>query len=63
MNQLLTVKEAAETLRVCDRTIRSLITNGRLPSAKLGRFRYVRQNDLDAYVESLFAKDRKTKSE
>ena len=35
MTQFLTIKEAAEDLRVCQQTIRRLVADGRLPSVHM----------------------------
>ncbi|MDP8961514.1 MAG: helix-turn-helix domain-containing protein [Actinomycetota bacterium] len=54
--QLLTRHEAAQGLRVSLATLERLIARGDLPSVKVGRRRFVRSTDLDAYIASLGAK-------
>jgi excisionase family DNA binding protein len=43
----LTVKGAAEELRLAPRTVRDLIYAGRLPSVRLGRLHYLRTGDVE----------------
>ncbi|WP_164976020.1 helix-turn-helix domain-containing protein [Oleiharenicola lentus] len=43
---LLRIKEAAACLRSCDKTVRRLITEGKLPSIKIRGLRLIRASDL-----------------
>ena len=45
-NDLLTRAEAAQYLRVSDRTVSRLIRTGQLPAARIGRAVRIRQSDL-----------------
>jgi excisionase family DNA binding protein len=45
-NDLLTRAEAAQYLRVSDRTVSRLIRTGKLPAARIGRAVRIRQSDL-----------------
>lgn len=44
--------EAAEYLGVVPRTLYRIIDEGRIPAFKLGRVIRLKQNDLDAFLES-----------
>lgn len=51
-DRLLTVKEAAETLRVTEWTIYRLMKRGQLPFIKVGkRFTRIRRRDLEAFLD------------
>lgn len=51
MDQLLTVAEVAELLRVSTMTVYRLIRSGELPAVRVGRNYRVRQRDLDGYLQ------------
>ena len=53
--RLLTVAEVAAILRVKVATVQRHIREGRLPAAMVGRQYLLRERDVDAYVDSLFA--------
>lgn len=44
------VREAAAYLNVCEKTLYNWISQGRLPSARLGRRHRIRRADLDALL-------------
>lgn len=55
--QLLTINEATDRLnarivggQISSATLRREIQRGRLPSVSIGRFVYVREDDLDTYL-------------
>jgi excisionase family DNA binding protein len=50
MNELLTVKEAADRLGTAERFIRRLIFERRIPYTKLGRHVRIAARDLDAFI-------------
>jgi excisionase family DNA binding protein len=51
-DRLLTVKEAAEILRVTEWTIYRLMKRGQLPFIKVGkRFTRIRRRDLEAFLD------------
>jgi excisionase family DNA binding protein len=52
MNELLTVKEAANRLGTAERFIRRLIFERRIPYTKLGRHVRIAARDLDAFVRA-----------
>jgi excisionase family DNA binding protein len=49
---LLTVEEATARLRLSERTVRSLISSGELPSVKIKRRRLVPAEALEAFIHS-----------
>lgn len=51
MEQLLTVAEVAELLRVSTMTVYRLIRSGELPAVRVGRNYRVRRGDLDSYLQ------------
>ncbi len=51
MNELLTVAEVAELLRVSTMTVYRLIRTGELPAVRVGRNYRVRRADLDMYLQ------------
>ena len=53
---LLTIREAAEQLRVSTRTVHRLIHAGELPTVPVRRSLRIRRDDLRAYVDGLTAK-------
>jgi excisionase family DNA binding protein len=52
---LLTAKETARELRICERRVYALIRDGVLPSVKIGKSRRIRSDDIAKYVERLAA--------
>ena len=48
----LTLAEAAERLRVSERTITRMVGAGRIRTTTLGRRRLVRRDDLDAFLRA-----------
>ncbi len=52
MNDLLTVAEVADMLRVSTMTVYRLIRTGELPAVRVGRSYRVKRADLDAYLEA-----------
>ncbi len=51
-DRLLTVKEAAEILRVTEWTIYRLMKRGQVPFVKVGRrFTRIRRRDLEGFVD------------
>lgn len=50
---LLTFAEVAERLRVSERTVRRLVSDGSLPAVEVASKRRVHTADLDAYAEGL----------
>jgi excisionase family DNA binding protein len=57
----LTVQEAAEALRIPQRTVYALIERGEIPAIRLGRRRYILQSVLSAILaqgrRSIIAED------
>lgn len=51
MDELLTVAEVADLLRVSTMTVYRLIRSGELPAVRVGRNYRVRRRDLDSYLE------------
>ncbi len=49
---MLTADEVAAILRVSTMTVYRLIRSGELPAVRVGRTYRIREEDLDAYVES-----------
>jgi excisionase family DNA binding protein len=49
--RLLTIKEAAEHLRVCTKTVYRMIKSGQLPAVIAGRQKRIRERDLRAYLD------------
>lgn len=54
-DRLLLIREAAEYLRVSDKTIRRLIVDGKLRSGKVRGRRMIRLSDLNALASAAFA--------
>lgn len=52
-DELLTVEDVADILKVGRTTIYELLNSGALPSVKIGRCRRVLRSDLNAYIASL----------
>jgi excisionase family DNA binding protein len=53
--RLLTPNEVAELLRVSTMTVYRLIKSGELPAAKISSSFRLREDDVDAYLESRFS--------
>ncbi|MBK6939754.1 MAG: helix-turn-helix domain-containing protein [Planctomycetes bacterium] len=49
--RLLTCREAARYLGVCERTVWSLAVSGSIRSVRIGRSRRIDINDIDAFIE------------
>ena len=47
---LLTVREAAEVLRICERTLWTLTNSGEVPSVRFGRSVRYDQDDLAVWI-------------
>lgn len=54
----LTIPEAAEYLGIGQRTLFRYLHDGRIKAAKLGRWRF-RKEDLDAFIEQSFKAHRR----
>ena len=50
MAELLTLKEAADRLRVSRRTVERLIASGRIRPTRIGRRTLVTERELEAYI-------------
>jgi excisionase family DNA binding protein len=48
--QLLTVSEVADVMRVSNMTVYRLIKSGQLPAVRVGKNYRIRESDLDAYL-------------
>ncbi|MFL6207137.1 MAG: helix-turn-helix domain-containing protein [Acidimicrobiales bacterium] len=53
--RLLTPSEVAEQLRVSTMTVYRLIKSGELPAARISSSYRLREDDVDAYLESRFS--------
>ncbi len=53
--RLLTPNEVAEALRVSSMTVYRLIKAGDLPAARIGKSFRIREEDVDAYLQSRFS--------
>ena len=51
-HRLLTVREVAETMRVSNMTVYRLIRAGELPAIRVGKHFRIREQELNAYLES-----------
>ncbi|HVU17431.1 MAG TPA: helix-turn-helix domain-containing protein [Candidatus Didemnitutus sp.] len=51
-DSLLLIPEAARLLRMSDKTVRRMITDGKLASKKLRGKRVIKMSDLNALVQS-----------
>lgn len=51
MDELLTVAEVAETLRVSTMTVYRLVRSGEIAAVRVGRNYRIRRGDLDAYLQ------------
>lgn len=49
--ELLTVREVAQFLRVKERTVRDMINRGELSAVKIGKAFRIRRSDLDALIQ------------
>jgi len=54
-SRFLTPAEVAELLRVSSMTVYRLIKSGELPAAKISSSFRLREDDVDAYLESRFS--------
>ncbi len=59
MDKLLTLKEAAQILRVSERTIMRYLKSGKLKGSKLGQWR-IKESDLENFLRES-SNDRKRK--
>ena len=48
--QLLTVSEVADVMRVSNMTVYRLIKSGQLPAVRVGKNYRIRESDLDGYL-------------
>lgn len=51
-HRLLTIKQAAEYLAVCERSLWNLFYSGRIKPVKIGKIVRVDQNDLDSLINA-----------
>lgn len=49
-DNLMTIAQAAEYLKVCDKTVRRLISRQELASSKVGRSWRIQKIDIDKYL-------------
>ena len=49
-DSLMTIAEAAEYLKVCDKTVRRLITRQELTASKVGKSWRIQKTDIDKYL-------------
>jgi len=53
MNDIFTVKQAAEYLKVSDRTVHKLIADKRLLASKVGERSWrIKQSDIEAFLQA-----------
>jgi len=52
--QFLTVAEVADIMRVSTMTVYRLIKSGELPAARVGKSYRIREDDLDAFLQTSF---------
>jgi excisionase family DNA binding protein len=52
-SDLLTPAEAADYLRISERSLRRLVADGSLPATRIGSKRRHRRSDLDAFITSV----------
>ncbi len=57
-DNLYTIKEAAEILKIHWQTVRNLIRQGKLPSSKVGKNIRIRQSDLDKLINNKTPEDK-----
>lgn len=55
MDEILTVQEVADFLKVTTKTVYSLVRDDQLPSFRVGRSIRFRRADLEAYMKHQFA--------
>ena len=53
MNKLMTSKQTAEYLCICERKVWDLQKSGLIPVVRIGRSVRFDRNDLDAFIENL----------
>lgn len=49
-DSLMTIAQAAEYLKVCDKTVRRLITRQELAASKVGKSWRIQKADIDKYL-------------
>ena len=49
-DNLMTIAQAAEYLKVCDKTVRRLITRQELTASKVGKSWRIQKADIDKYL-------------
>ena len=49
-DSLMTIAQAAEYLKVCDKTVRCLITRQELAASKVGKSWRIQKADIDKYL-------------
>lgn len=49
-DSLMTIAQAAEYLKVCDKTVRRLITRQELTASKVGKSWRIQKTDIDKYL-------------
>lgn len=54
---ILTVAQAAEYLKVCEKTVRRLISNKALSASKVGKSWRIQKSDIDKYLEETLNKN------
>jgi excisionase family DNA binding protein len=53
--QVLTVKEVAQYLKVNDRTVYRMAVAGRIPAFKIGNTWRIRESDLNAWIKEQYS--------
>jgi excisionase family DNA binding protein len=62
-DQILTIKEVAEYLKVNERTIYRLAANAELPAFKVGNSWRFQRSELEAWIKAQQGEKRETRSE
>ena len=57
-NELLTVMQVMDHLKVCRATVQRWCKEGKLPAVKIGKEYRVRRRDLDAWYDQLMVRQR-----
>lgn len=56
---IFTIAQTAEYLKVCDKTVRRLISKKELSASKVGKSWRIRKSDIDDYLQQTLNKNNK----
>jgi excisionase family DNA binding protein len=55
VTKMMGIDDVAEALTLANSTVRKMLANGTIPSARIGKRRLIKASDVETYINSLYA--------